>query len=143
MVLERREMFTIKDFGKWYGDNYEDDNFYGPASYQEILDDIGDILVQVDDEDYQGDSRVLYQKGNLYGILIFGWGSCSGCDALQGCGSKEEVVELANSLTDIDWKTFEEMKKYIETHDWEGDYSWHEEGMVEFLDKIKNIFGAK
>ena len=58
-------------------------------SYQPLLESFGEILLKVDDEDYSGDSRLIFKKGEMYGFLIFGWGSCSGCDWLQGCNSYE------------------------------------------------------
>lgn len=67
--------------------------------YQPILDSFGKILVQVDDSGYDGDSRVFYQfEDRTFGVLQFGWGSCSGCDALQACHSYEEVDELIAHL---------------------------------------------
>lgn len=71
-----------------------DGNFNNPSGYQLIIEEFGNILVQVDDQDYQGDSRILYENNGQYGYLKFGWGSCSGCDALQGCDSVLELDEL-------------------------------------------------
>lgn len=59
----------------------------GPSSYQPIMDSFGNIILQVDDNDYQGDSRLLYREDDRIGFLQFGWGSCSGCDSLQACHS--------------------------------------------------------
>ena len=71
---------------------------YCESDYQPIVDSFGNVLIQVDDADYQGDTRVLYEKDGKYGYLNFGWGSCSGCDALQACCNIEEIQELINSL---------------------------------------------
>jgi len=38
--------------------------FYGPGSYGPLLESLGTIVVQVDDSDYSGDSRVLYRDGD-------------------------------------------------------------------------------
>ena len=55
------------------------------TDYTSILNQFGYIVIKVDDDDYQGDSRVLYEGyKDEVGYLQFGWGSCSGCDALQG-----------------------------------------------------------
>ena len=57
--------------------------FYGPGDYSPILLSFdAEIVLAADDQDYQGDSYVLYRRGDSFGVLIFGWGSCSGCDAL-------------------------------------------------------------
>ena len=91
-----------KDKGYWY-------------DYQPMLEEFGEILVQVDEDNYQGDSYLLYKRDNQYGFLIFGWGSCSGCDALQSCDNINEVQELMNQLySDIKWfDSLEEVKKYL------------------------------
>lgn len=73
--------------------------------YQEIIDSFEyENLFQETDNDYQGDTRVLFRDGNRFGILNFGWGSCSGCDALQACDTIEEVTELQQELfNSIQW----------------------------------------
>lgn len=122
----------------------ENGYFYCPGDYQPILDEFGEILVQVDDKGYQGDSRVLYRDGSRYGWLQFGWGSCSGCDALQACDSMAEVQELMDNLHDeIRWfDNKEEAVKFFETHDWEGDYSWHADEQKEFIRRSLEVLHA-
>jgi len=76
----------------------------GESDYQPIVDMFGDVIIQVEDEDYQGDTWVLYKRGTRYGRLEFGWGSCSGCDVLQACGSLDEIDQLINELyNSIEW----------------------------------------
>lgn len=103
-----------------------DTSDYSWCDYQPMLNAFGDILIQVDDNDYQGDSRLLYENDGKFGVLIFGWGSCSGCDALQACYSIEEVQKLCDELqNDIKWfDTAKEAHSWFIEHDWEGDYSW-------------------
>jgi len=98
--------------------------FDAPGDYVPLLESFGyDILLQVDDKDYQGDSRVLFKDGDRYGILVFGWGSCSGCDRLQGCDSYKEIDELRDSLdSGIQWGSLAETLAYLKEHDWEGDW---------------------
>ena len=99
------------------------DGTYGP-----LLKSMGfEILVQEDEDDYQGDSVVLFSHGEYRGILIFGWGSCSGCDALKGCFSYKDIEELREKLcNDIRWfKTSGDCLNYLENHDWEGEYIFH------------------
>ena len=114
---------------------YESD--YGP-----LLESMGwTILLKVDDKDYQGDSRVLFRDGNRYGFLIFGWGSCSGCDALQACDTFEEAEQLRNRLVhDTEWyDSKENCLRRINTKDWELDHSWHAEETKEFITKAKAL----
>lgn len=100
-----------------------DGQWLGTSNYQPLLDSIGTIWLQVDDHDYQGDSRLLYRDGDRVGLLIFGWGSCSGCDALQGCRSVAEIEELRAHLVDkILWFESEwHAAGWVRDHDWEAD----------------------
>jgi hypothetical protein len=113
--------------------------FYGPYDYQPILSSFGKIIVQVDDNGYQGCSRVLYQDGNKFGWLQFGWGSCSGCDALQACTSMKDIQDLIDELRrDIKWfDSSYECLDFFNNHDWEGDYSWIQKEQHEFVEKVK------
>src|SRR5690606_9236886 len=97
-------------------------------NYQPIVESFGKILIQVDDNGYSGDTRVLYELKGKYGILIFGWGSCCGCDTLQACGSIEDIDKLIEQLSNkIKWfNSIEELKQYVKEKDWELEYSWHE-----------------
>lgn len=115
-------------------------HFYGPGNYQPIIDSFGKVLLQVDDNDYQGDSRILYRIGNRYGYLIFGWGSCSGCDALQGCDTIAHVDELIQRLHNsiVMFDTLEGLQQHFENKDWALDYSWHSEETKRFVDQVKN-----
>lgn len=92
------------------------DDFY---DYDPIIRCFGDVLVQVADSDYSGDTRILLKKDDCYGFLVIGWGSCSGCDALQGCNTFAEVDELINEIEgDIKWfNTLAEAKAYIANDD--------------------------
>lgn len=104
------------------------DNFSHEADYEPIIYDLGCVLLKIDDKNYQGDSYVLYGDENgsgPFGFLNFGWGSCSGCDALQACDSWEEIQELYDNLkSSILW--FNNVKQaydWFMQHDWNGDYS--------------------
>jgi hypothetical protein len=123
-------MKTAKDLYQNPGDVY-----FFPSDYQPMLAEFGEILVQVDDDGYQGDSRVLYRDGLRFGYLCFGWGSCSGCDALQACDTVQEVQELMDELRDsIKWfDSAADAMQWIETHDWAGDYAYSEKFVTDAL----------
>ena len=135
---------AIELYPEYASDEKEWGYFCSPSNYQPILDEFGEILVQVDDEDSAGDSRVLYRDDSRFGWLQFGWGSCSGSDALQGCSNMKEVQELIDSLqSEIEWfDSQEEAIKFFETHDWEGDYSWREDKQKEFVQRSLGILRA-
>jgi hypothetical protein len=112
--------------------------FYGTGDYDPLLNSFGwDIVLKVDDGDYQGDSRVLYRDGDRYGLLVFGWGSCSGCDSLQACSTLEEVDEFRTTLRDQTiWKeSREEMLAFVRDRDWESQHSWNDDETKEFVQK--------
>lgn len=104
----------------------EEEGNYCWYDYQPMVEAFGNVVVQVDDDDYQGDTRVLYDNNGKIGHLVFGWGSCSGCDALQACETLDEVQELCNMLENsIIWfDSKAEALKWFETHDWEGSWEW-------------------
>lgn len=88
------------------------DGDYGPGDYTPIIQSMGEVLVRVDDDDYQGDTFVLLASDGKFGFLNFGWGSCSGCDALQACGTRKELQDLIDSLhNSIAW--FDDLPKAI------------------------------
>lgn len=108
---------------------------YGPCDYSPIVEDFGTIVIRKDDDDYQGDSRILYDNNGTIGYLRFGWGSCSGCDALQACDTFKDIQDLMDELRGqvmwFDSKT--DALKFFETHDWQGDYDWREENREQFV----------
>lgn len=95
-------------------------------SYSDLIESFEvETLVTVADDDYQGDTRHLLRDGERYGLLTFGWGSCSGCDALEGCSGITEVTELRDQLWgQIHWEdSATAMLAYVDGKDWTLDYS--------------------
>lgn len=109
------------------------------SDYNPLLRSMGyDVLVQVDDQAYHGDSRVLYSDGERYGILVFGWGSCSGCDALKDCCDHDAVERLRDELWNkIEWYTREDLIKYLDGKDCETEYA--HECWLEFRRKVFKV----
>ncbi len=123
-------------------DEAEDGSFYGPSDYNPLLNSLGfDILLKVDDDDYQGDSRLLLRDGQRFGVLIFGWGSCSGCDALQACQTMVEIDRLRNELfNSVKWfESSSECLEYFIEHNWKGDHSWHTNEQGCFIAEAKRL----
>lgn len=117
----------------------QDDDYSYVSDYQPMIDELGEIIYQVDDHDYQGDTRVFLKKNNQYGYLIFGWGSCSGCDALQACDTISEVQDLFDGMkNDVKWfNSLKELQEYFKSKDWELEYSWHAEETKRFIDFVR------
>jgi hypothetical protein len=94
------------DEGEW---------FSSPYDYDPLLESFGyEIAVKEDEHNYQGDSFVLFRNGLCFGVLVFGWGSCSGCDALQACNSYEDVEKLQKELhEEILWFDKDQVMPYL------------------------------
>jgi len=81
------------------------ESWNGSPSHRELIESLG---VEVYREErfgsYQGDMIMILKdtySNNIeyithYGFLIFGYGSCSGCDSLLACESFEDLEELRN-----------------------------------------------
>lgn len=93
-----------------------------------------EVLLEKEDADWQGDSYYLLRDGTRYGFLTFGWGSCSGCDALRGCDENlEEVTALRDRLYEsIQWfdSALQAVLWFI-NHDWEADWRHWTDGVCD------------
>lgn len=120
---------------------YDNNASYGWYNYQPMLDEFGTILLQEEDEDYQGDTFLIYKDNNKYGYLNFGWGSCNGCDALQACITLNEVQELMDSLyVGILWfDSIEELKNYFKNKDWDLTWEFQSKAFKEFYPKVMEL----
>lgn len=127
-------MKTAKEL---YPECFEYGYFSAPCDYNPIISNIADVAIQVDDNDYQGDTRVLFWDHGEIGYLQFGWGSCSGCDALQACGSYKDIQDLMDDLVNqVQWfANPNNALEYFKERDWEGDYSWHADEQRQFIEK--------
>lgn len=74
-------------------------------SYEPIINHLGTPLVRKYAGSYL-DALFLLRTATGYGFLVFGYGSCSGCDALQACKSYEDVDYLIDGLI-ASMKTFD------------------------------------
>lgn len=114
-------------------DDSDDDYgwYYFDGGYGTLVDSFEvETLLEEHDHDYQGDSYYLLKNGHQFGLLAFGWGSCSGCDALQAASSHAEVVALRDRLWEsIEWMTPEELAHYVENKDFDTEwYSYSDTG---------------
>lgn len=119
---------------------YDKECRYGWYDYNPILEQFGNIIIKVDDDYYQGDSRVFYEKDGKYGFLIFGFGSCSGCDALQACENIDEVQNLMDSMQNsVKWfESLDEIKNYFKEKDWSLEWSYNSKNTKDFIYKVLN-----
>jgi len=85
----------------------------------------GTVLTKADiGNGYQGDHLFLVKKGDEYARIVTGYGTCSGCDALYGCESWNELVKLVLEIRDgAIWHDKAGMIEDLHKHDAEG--SWY------------------
>ena len=67
---------------------------------------IMDIIIQENDNDYQGDSILIGKDGyGQYYYCEWGWGSCSGCDMMQAESDNDTeenvVIQMLHSIVPI------------------------------------------
>jgi len=119
-------------------------------TYQEELEKRGiSILAWEVFGSYQGDYAAIVHQGNRFGFVVIGYGSCSGCDALEGLQpwDDEELTEQAqtelNELIDgviksIKWGSRDEVAAILEEglKDWDQLGSWFE--YEKGYDEVKN-----
>jgi hypothetical protein len=98
------------------------------------------VLVMETIGDWQGDYLVLLQDGERYGYVSISYGSCSGCDAMEACGSWDEVRELSRGLKNaIYWRSGQEMLDWFNDRDWETkiEHCLDGGGVKKFLEEAK------
>lgn len=132
MTINAKEIYPSAEMGEYFDEQYD---------YQPIINAIGTPLLQIEDDDYKGDTRVLCKNDDKYGILIIGWGSCSGCDALQACSTYDELQELIDVLEkDVKWfDTAEIALEYFNTTDWGLKHCWHQDETKQFINEAIKI----
>lgn len=84
---------------------------------------------------YQGDHTVLLRDGDRWGWIVIGYGSCSGCDALEAAADwgdpywNDDVVRLAESAREgVRWGSATELADYLESNLQENDWYYYEDG---------------
>ena len=119
-------------------------SYYYPPTYHEGFKSLGfEILEWVTFGTYQGDYAVILKEDDTLGFVVIGYGSCSGCDALEACNSNEEYRELMHSvIQSIYWGTQEELLSKIndkyDDNNWyryDDDFSQNKSKLIEALIK--------
>lgn len=125
---------------------YDPTESYGWGDYWPMIESMGyDILCRAEVGSYQGDSLAVVRDGERYGLVTFGWGSCSGCDALQACRKIEQVDELRTEIHDqIVWKdSRQEMLEFLKNRDWKAQYYSDTEEVMAFVAKAIETLDAQ
>lgn len=138
------ELVAVEEARGYFFDGSE-----GPG-YQAVLESMEyDIILQywassaMGGYGYHGDAHVLFQdqESNAYGLLIFGFGSCSGCDALAACATLQELETLREGMCRKIWwgPSATELLDYIVTKDWKGEYSGHVRESRNFVAQVTEL----
>lgn len=117
------------------------------SDYKTLLKErVGEILFWADFGNYQGDYVALVGTPERMGFVVIGYGSCSGCDALEACGWGDEpdydknVSDLMDSIVNsIFWGTPQEIIARINDEEyitWWSDEQ-NDEGIARLLDFLK------
>lgn len=123
--------------------NQHEEDYYYPGGYEALLLRIGNVVLCQSFGSYDGDYYVLFKEGDRYGYLTFGYGSCSGCDALEACRSQEDEDRLQQRLTDsIFWGTAKEVvDRFLESGDRNEFYYYYPQDFVAFAEKVIDLTG--
>ena len=100
-----------------------------------------EVLLSEYDNDYQGEAFYLLRDSDQYGYLVFGWGSCSGCDWLESCyGDIAGMTELRDSLWDnVQWRSKSEMLVYLQEKDEKLEFYGYGDGYGRFKPKAIDL----
>lgn len=116
---------------------------YEELFYEDIGSYQGDYLYFLKDEDRSS----IVANDARYGLLVFGYGSCSGCDSLQACSNEKEVVELRDRFaSDIKWfASKKDVIKFINNKDTQPfkDWYWNDSEADKFLNQVLEYCGGK
>ena len=138
-MLSREQSDKILGLCK-YEKYYEDDEgYFTHPYYAELINAFGYEVVSVKDSgDYQGDYFYILRNGSSFGWLVFGYGSCSGCDSMQACNTPAEVLDLAMRLeNNIIWhEDAAGLKDYLENKDHEGEFYGYRSSWPEMVEEM-------
>lgn len=110
-----------------------------PMSYDEIIATQGEIIKDWVIGDYQGDYVYLLKNEDRYAFTVVGYGSCSGCDALQSCENDEHFNSLKDDIVrGIVWGTKQDVYDYINNQEANRWY-FHEDEWEDMRKEIMEI----
>lgn len=128
--------FNLDQFKAFYPeDSSPKEYFYFSGGYDEILSSCGVIVDTICKGDYQGDYFYILRNEGQDPDVVFGaigwsqqsYGSCSGCDTLQGLDSLEDVLNFRNEVAScICWFGNPiDFCLWAFQHDWVGDHTYY------------------
>ena len=125
-----------KDFDEEYP-------YYGClCEYENIVAEFGETIIYKIHENYSGDMWFLLNINGKFAYLNLSYGSCSGCDALQGCNSLKDlnylIIEIYNSMVKFDSSA--EALEFFESESRECDAAWYYDENKQFVSEAIEYF---
>jgi len=115
----------IEKLAKYFPDLYDRqyDYFNSPRMEELIKSTNSDVINTTYLGNYSGDALMILRRDNKFGLLIFGYGSCSGCDALKACNDYKDLYNLREALhKSVIWKEYTEFVEYLKDKDWDAEF---------------------
>jgi len=118
------------------------ENSYGWGAGQQLealrfyLSDAVEIVEEWQEEDYQGECLAIMRVGSVIFLWRDSFGSCSGCDALEGSDGYEYIEDTLGEGNTRQFDNLADAKSYIEkTEDWS--WTYHKAKMIEMIDSVE------
>ena len=104
-------------------------------SYEQLVASLGlETLLREADDGYSGSTYMIVREPDTdrVGFLTFSWGSCSGCDDVEGANTYEDAENIRAGLRDeINWaESRAALRAWIDTAAWDDAHRWGDAGAV-------------
>lgn len=133
--------FSVASWGFHYHEDGDRSGKTEDVDYDTLLKSLGaEVVEMINCGSWQGDSVTLLKKNGKFGFVVFGYGSCSGCDALEACDSLEELEALRDSLeAQIKWGTAKGLAAHLDNLDPANHWWMYEDETKAAVSKIYDI----
>ena len=114
---------------------------YDQPGYREMLEkEEVEILAWETFGDYEGDYAIVVKRNEMLGFLVIGYGSCSGCDALEACDTQEDYdLVMKNVRNSISWGGTDFIRNKITNLFEDNNWYRHDAGFVDSIAKLLKV----
>ena len=102
-----------------------------------------EIVAKYDEGSYQGDSMALLKRWKEYYVANWGWGSCSGCDALEA--SNDDSNKLVDLVLDYQSSVSPKLENKMDILEWiskERQNTYNRELLDNFESEVRKYFDS-
>ena len=123
-MVKKTKKQKFEEFKVYFPDLKDEHDYFNVPHMEELIKSSGcDVIGSLRLGSWSGDVIMVLRANNKFGLLVFGYGSCSGCDALQACDNYKELFDLRENRYDsVVWKEYEEFVDYLKNKDWETEF---------------------